>query len=1606
MNSRDLMTTLSRQTKRATAIIAAAGLVAFGLVFVAGSQSAQAVTPPLPSPANILQRDGNVVTADPLPTIQIDNGYVWAQTMIGNVVYAAGSFSNARQAGTAAGAGTLTSRTNILAYNITTGALTSFAPTVNGVIKGIAASPDGTRIYIGGSFNTVDGQTRYNLAAVDSTTGALVPGFSPSIGGTGIYAMVATASTLYVGGLFTQGNATARKNLAAFSTSNGALLGWAPTTDLQVDAMVMDPSQAKLIIGGRFGGVNGVTQRGLAALDLNDGSILPWAAPATVINGASSGQYAGKAGIFGLTADASGVYGTGWVYADVATGNLEGAFAAEAGTGNIRWIADCHGDEYGVYSTGSVVYTTSHTHQCDTVGLAPEQPIRTYRYIQAFTAAPGGILTRSPSVSNIYKDWSGTVSPAPYAWYPDFTVGNTSGLGQAGLSITGDTQYISVGGEFGSVNNKQFAGLVRFAINPTGGAKQGPRLSGDTWTGGSATSKSAGTVRVTMPTNWDRDDLHETYKLYRTGTTAPVATTVADSTWWNTPSVTLKDTGLTPGSSQTYRVTATDADGNTATSNLLPVTVASGTPSIYGDRVLDDNASIYWRLGSDPTDWAGGPNPVIGSGVTSITPGAVVTDTGDTASAFDGTSNGLVSTTTTRAAGSALSVEAWIKTTTTTGGKIVGYGNSQSGNSTNYDRHLYMTNDGRVTFGVYDGNTRTLQSPSALNDGSWHQVVGTLSPTDGLKLYVDGALVGSDSTATAGQAFSGYWRVGGDNLNGWPNQPSSQNFTGQIDEVSIYSTALALGSISQQYDDAQGISSPTAAFTATPTGLTVAVDGTASAAPQGRTITGYSWNWGDGTSAGSGSTASHDYAVAGLYQQTLTVTDSSGRTGTLTQAVAVLAPNVPPTASFTSTSVGLTLAADASASTDSDGTVASYSWNWGDGTAAGSGKTATHSYAAPGTYSVTLTVTDNQGGTGTSNSSVFVTHSAPVASFTNSVSALAVSVNASASTASDGATLAYSWNWGDGTAAGSGKTATHSYATPGNYTVVLTLTDSLAGTATTSAAITTTHASPVASFTSSVSGLAIGVDASASTAADGATLSYSWNWGDGSAASGGKTATHSYATPGTYTVVLTLTDSLAATATKSAAVTATHAAPVASFTNSVSGLGVSVDASASTASDGATLSYSWNWGDGTAAGTGKTATHNYSTGGSFTIVLTVTDTLGATATKSTVVNPVAPVHTPPVASFTNSVSGLGLSVDASASTASDGATMSYSWNWGDGTAVGTGKTATHSYATGGNYTVVLTVTDSLGATATISASVSPVGPTHAAPVPSFTNTVSGLGVSVDASASTASDGATLSYSWNWGDGTAASTGKTATHSYGVSGSYTIVLTVTDSLAASASKSTSVSASNAPAAVAKDDFGRSVTGGWGSADTGGAYSVMYGSASSTSVSGGVGVVALAPSDTRNLMLTGAQAQDTTTSVVFSLDAAPSTGGAYAGVVARQMANTNDNYTTRVWLNSNGSVWLVIQHGGTVLRALQLPGITRAAGDSFNLQVSVTGTSPTTIAAKLWRVGTAEPASAQLTVTDSSAALQGSGYVGLHAARAGSATTTGTVTFDSYSVTKSN
>ncbi len=59
---------------------------------------------------------------------------------------------------------------------------------------------------------------------------------------------------------------------------------------------------------------------------------------------------------------------------------------------------------------------------------------------------------------------------------------------------------------------------------------------------------------------------------------------------------------------------------------------------------------------------------------------------------------------------------------------------------------------------------RTVSSAGTYNDGSCHHIVATLSATTGMALYVDGKRVASDAGTTSAQAYTGYWRIGGDNL--------------------------------------------------------------------------------------------------------------------------------------------------------------------------------------------------------------------------------------------------------------------------------------------------------------------------------------------------------------------------------------------------------------------------------------------------------------------------------------------------------------------------------------------------------------------------------------------------------------------------------------------------------------------------------------------------------------------------------------------------------------------------------------------------------------------------------------------------------------------------
>ncbi|NHB84223.1 PKD domain-containing protein [Tessaracoccus sp. HDW20] len=317
----------------------------------------------------------------------------------------------------------------------------------------------------------------------------------------------------------------------------------------------------------------------------------------------------------------------------------------------------------------------------------------------------------------------------------------------------------------------------------------------------------------------------------------------------------------------------------------------SGDPAAptdaYGAAVYTDDPDLFWRLeetgGTTANDSGRSLNP--GTYRSGVTLGATGMRAGTRAAQFDGVddvifSNAQFSNPT------EFSTEAWFKTTTTSGGKIVGFGNAQQGQSSNYDRHVYMLDDGRVVFGVWTGQSNTIETSTPYNDGEWHHVVATQSGA-GMRLYVDGDLQGSNPQTEA-QSYDGYWRVGGDSR--WGG--SSDYFNGVIDDVAVYSSALSAARVSAHFGAAGGSVNqlPTAEFVSAKQDRRVTFSGTGTDIDG--TIESYAWDFGDGQSS-AGQNPVHVYTANGTFTVKLTVTDNRGGTGTATHTVSVSAAGLP-----------------------------------------------------------------------------------------------------------------------------------------------------------------------------------------------------------------------------------------------------------------------------------------------------------------------------------------------------------------------------------------------------------------------------------------------------------------------------------------------------------------------------------------------------------------------------------------------------------------------------------------------------------------------------------------------------------------------------------------
>jgi len=227
--------------------------------------------------------------------------------------------------------------------------------------------------------------------------------------------------------------------------------------------------------------------------------------------------------------------------------------------------------------------------------------------------------------------------------------------------------------------------------------------------------------------------------------------------------------------------------------NLSDMSSTVNTSDTYATTVLGDAPQMYWRLDESAPATAANAVPTVKYGVS----GPTSPDTGIT---FNDIS--YVSTTSQVSDPSIYSVEIWFKTTTTSGGKLIGFGSAQTGSSGSYDRQLYMTNSGQLVFGQYSGGIVSVTSSGSYNDGSWHYAVGSYNGS-AIVLYVDGSQVGSTSSGSP-QNYSGYWRLIFDNLSGWPSAPSSYYFQGSVGEAAVYSSALTSTEVSNHYAAAGG----------------------------------------------------------------------------------------------------------------------------------------------------------------------------------------------------------------------------------------------------------------------------------------------------------------------------------------------------------------------------------------------------------------------------------------------------------------------------------------------------------------------------------------------------------------------------------------------------------------------------------------------------------------------------------------------------------------------------------------------------------------------------------------------------------------------------------
>jgi len=1340
----------------------------------------------------------------------IMDGQVYKIVQVGNTMIAGGEFTTVADPMN----GPQYARQNLVAFDATTGLVSqTFNPTVDGSVEQLMPGPTPNTVYVAGAFTKINGKGPNHIQLLNINTGQAVTSFkAPSTGGTIQVMELLPNNRLFIGGSFKKIAGNDHGQFATLNATTGALdpymnlvaagnhnTGTGAKAPVGPRESGLTPSGDRMVVVGNFRTVDGLARDQIVMLDLTGPTArvvtdwyttryTPICAPRAFDSYMRDVEMSPDGSYFVVSTTGGPNSGTlcdnAARWETYATGTaLQPTWAAASG-GDTLW---------GVEVTESAVYVGGHQRWMN-------NPNGSDRAAQGAVPRPG-LVALDPQTGVPLK-WNPGRNPRGEAAYEIFetqagvwVVSNTVWIGdrryqrQRVAFFPYDEGYNVASKTTGSLPGNVYlaapdsaATTVLHRVNAGGSSVTatdgGPNWSADTSTSssfrntGSSTSSYTGTVSLdsSVPAGTPTT-------LFNSERYDPAG---GNEMMWTFPV-----TAGTPTQVRLYfanRCTCTQSPGQRVFDVRLDgQTVLDDFDMVAAAGATNRGVMRSFDITSDGTvniDFIHGvENPQINA-IEILKRGTPNNNSSASVIGFDGTAVGSQAT----------SATANFDWTNVRGATMVGrtlfYGQT--------DNMLYRRSFDGERFGepsvvnpYIDPAWNTVETGSGPAGQTYAGVLPTwysqLSGLTGM-FYTDGRLYYTRS----GQNTL-YWRyfspdsgivnptentVTGGNIS-WSSTKGMfldgntlyvvNNSNGQLLKIGWNGTApTGSSSVANATIDWRGRAlflasvlpnvGPVADFDADCLGAVCTFDGTLSTDVDG-SIVSYEWEFSDGEQAG-GPHPEKEFAVSGVYDATLTVTDDGGLTSTITKQVSVERPNVAPTAEFGSDCDYLECEFDATGSTDGDGTIEEYGWDFGDGET-GSGDIADHVFDAPGTYDVTLTVTDDDDAAGEVTKSITV-NAAPVPStvsyrggsvnqgnvatpnvtLPSSVAAgdrvllvLTVNANNKVMSAPTGVT---GWTVLGTTTSGSMQTRVYTkvaVASDANKKVTVPL-DSAAKYTLTSAVY-----SGVRSGALVYADLAENVSRTEHTTPSVTAPAGSWvvsYWSDKSAtttgfdlpgavsqrhATCGANAGHICSAladsngsvpAGQYGGLVGTADSANATATTWSIVLRTqeaNQAPTAAFTYTCDGADCDFDGRTSSDTDGNVVSYAWDFGDGGTA-TGATPGHDFVTSGTRNVTLTVTDDEG---TQGSVVIPVAVVRSnaAPTASFTTSCDYLVCTFDATASDDTDGDIVSYAWDFGDGD-TGTGPNPSHEFDAAGGYVVRLTVVDNDNAEGTTTRNVSPV----------------------------------------------------------------------------------------------------------------------------------------------------------------------------------------------------------------------------------------------------------------------------------------------------------